>query len=119
MTAATIRTADLQLVLAAMKLRRHTAGRTCMLAALTPSPVLDCDCSNGRPVSDTWRQQSLRLGYSGPRIGPVHRGWISRVFERVACRGRREVVKTWGTGIRTLRAEPRYALWAGQAEGQA
>ena len=46
----------------------------------------------------------------------VQRGDIGRLFDRVKCeRGRAEVVKTWGVGIRALKAEPQYVLNGGEA----
>ena len=111
---ATIRAEDLRLVLAAAKLRRHTHGRTCALAALsTGGALLQVDCFSNPPTA-SWLQQARRFGASPVRITPLQRGHIARLFERVAQReGRTGVLATWGAGIRTLRAEPRHVLRGG------
>lgn len=114
---ATIRASDLPLVLAAAKLSRWTKGRTCQLAALSAGPVIEVDCRS----SSRWTRPGLidaakRFGISPARVTPMHRGHIALVYERVNReRGRAEVLRTWGTGIRALRAEPRYVLNGGEA----
>lgn len=116
MNAATIRAADLSLLLASAKLRKYTAGRTPLLAAMSAAPLLECDCHSGRTPTPSWRFQVQCSGLHAARVTPLQRGYISRLFDQVALhRGRREVVKTWGVGIRTLRAESRYVLFGGQA----
>lgn len=107
---ATIRADDLALVLAAAKLRLYTGGRTCSMAAMTPAPLLEIDCHTRAPTQ-SWREQVLRTGGAGVRIGPMRRGHISHVYERTRTQsGLPEVYRTWGTGIRALRAEPRHVL---------
>lgn len=113
---ATIRAQDLTLLLAAVRIRRHTAGRTCLLAALSEHPLLECDCHFGHRPSPDRIQRSRQLGLSHCTVAPLNRGFIGLVFERTARQGgRREVMRTWGTGIRSLRAEPRYTLQGGKA----
>ncbi len=117
MTAATtIRADDLRTLLAAVKLRKYSHGRTPLLAAMSPAPLLECDCHTGRTPAPSWRLQAQTMGASPARVTPISRGFITMLYERVAReQGRQGVVKTWRTGIRALRAEPRYALFGGQA----
>lgn len=111
----TIRAADLSLVLAALKLRRHTRGATCLLAAVTPGPMIEVDCHAGRPPSADLLQLAARTQGRGSRVGPLQRGHVARVFDRTLLHhGRAEVQHTWHTGIRALRTEPRYLLHPGQ-----
>lgn len=114
---ATIRASDLPLVLAAAKARRRNHGRTPQLAALSGCPVIEVDCRS----SSHWTRPGLiraahKHGTSPARVTPMQRGHIALVYERVAALGgRREVLRTWGSGIRALRAEPRYVLNGGEA----
>lgn len=111
-TPATIRAQDLILVLAAAKLRRITHGRSCQLCALTPAPVIEVDCGrNSRWTRPGLADEARRYGLSPARCTPMQRGHIALRYERTAREhGRREVLRTWGAGIRSLRAEPRYVL---------
>lgn len=117
MSTATIRASDLPLVLAAAKLRRWNKGRTPQLCALSEGPVIQLDCA----TSSRWTRPGLagdvrRYGASPVRVSPMQRGHIALAFERTNReRGRAEVLRTWGKGIRTLRAEPRYVLNGGEA----
>lgn len=107
---ATIRAQDLSLVLGSVKLRNYTNGRTCRLCALSETPVIQLTCRD----RDRSREQAARFGQSPARCMPIQRGDIGRLYQRVNLeRGRREVVKTWGVGIRTLQAEPQYVLDGG------
>jgi len=113
----TIRAADLPLVLAAAKMRHRNGGRTCQLCALTPAPVIQVDCA----TNSYWTRAGLaadarRFGLSPARVMPMLRGHIALVYERInRAHGRSEVLRTWGAGIRTLRAEPRHVLNGGEA----
>lgn len=106
---ATIRAKDLSLVLGSIKIRKYSNGETCLLCALSETPTIQLTCS------DRYRDraQAARFGVSPVRVSPLQRGDICRVFDRVASRGRREVLKTFGVGIRALRAEPQYVLMGG------
>jgi hypothetical protein len=117
MSTATIRAADLGLLLAAAKLRRHTHGRTCQLCALSAGPVIEVDCAaNSRWTRPDLAAQARRYGLSPARVTPLQRGHIALLYERTnRHHGRREVLRTWGAGIRALRAEPRYTLNGGSA----
>lgn len=116
-TQATISADYVRLLLASAKLRAYTGGRTCLLAAMSPAPKLECDCAHGRRVTDSWRDLSMRSGHSRVRITPISRGHISRLIDRVAReRGRAEVIKTWGAGVKALRAEPRFTLHGGKTQ---
>lgn len=114
---ATIRAADLGLLLAAAKLRRYTKGRTCQLCALSEGPVIEVDCAR----TSRWTRPDMlaaarRSGISPARVMPLTRGFIYRVFERTNREhGRREVLRTWGVGIRALNSEPRWTLNGGEA----
>lgn len=107
---ATIRAQDLSLVLGSVKLRNYTNGRTCRLCALSESPVIQLTCRDRRSS----REDAAKWGTTQCRVSPIQRGDIGRLYERVNREhGRREVVKTWGVGIRALQAEPLYILDGG------
>ena len=56
----------------------------------------------------------MRMGLSPARVGAITRGHIGHLFDRInRCHGRREVLATWRTGIRSLRAEPPHTLRGG------
>ena len=114
---ATIRAADLSVVLAAAKLRRYNAGRTCQLAALSASPLIEIDCArNSQWTRPGLRDEARRFGLKQCRNSPLQRGHIALVYERINRQhGRREVLRTWGAGIRSLRAEPQHVLNGGSA----
>jgi hypothetical protein len=115
-TTATIRARDLSLVLAAAKLRRYTNGRTCQLCALSEAPVITVDCHEREWLRPHARADAQRFGISPARVLPMQRGHIGRLAERVQrMHGRREVLKTWGDGIRALLAEPQHVLNGGAA----
>jgi hypothetical protein len=103
---------DLRTVLVAHQLRRRAAGRLAPLAVTTPAPMLEVDCSSaGQRHLQTMRETAQRIGHWKSRVGPLQRGHIARLFDRVQCVGRsREVQRTWHTGIGQLRREPRYTL---------
>jgi hypothetical protein len=110
-TTATIRASDLPLVLAAAKLRRYTHGRTCQLCALSSAPLITVDCHENAWLRKHAQDDARRMGISPARVLPMQRGHIARLAERVQrTHGRREVLKTWGAGIRALLAEPMYTL---------
>lgn len=109
---ATIRAKDLQLVLVSIRLRNYSQGRTCRLSALSETPTIQLTCRD----RDRSREQAARYGTSPARCMPIQRGDIGRLYERVQVQhGRREVIKTWGIGIRALMAEPLYVLDGGSA----
>lgn len=110
----TINLEHLQLALASAKLRRHTRGGTCLLAALTSAPVLRADCSSRS------RQRMLAdaklHGHSKPMVTLMERGHMAELIFRTRLEhGLAEVRKTWGAGLRALQAEPRYVLNGGAA----
>lgn len=110
----TIRAADLSLVLGACILRRHTTGRTCLLAAMSPAPLVDVDCHHGRPPTADMLRLAARTAGRGVRVTPIRRGWMCQLYDRTMRRhGAAEVRRTWGTGIRALRHEPRHVLHHG------
>jgi hypothetical protein len=106
----TIRANDLQLVCVAAKARRLLG--TCQLCALSEHPAIEISCrDHSRGYSAGYVERAKRYGLSPARVQPMKRGDIGRVYERVQREhGRREVVKTWGVGIRALQAEPLYVL---------
>lgn len=114
---ATIRADDLKLVLGAAKLRRWNHGSTGQFCALSAGPVIEVDCA----TASRWTRPGLaddvrRYGLSPARFTPMQRGHIALAYERTNReRGRAEVLRTWGTGIRALRAEPRYVFNGGEA----
>jgi hypothetical protein len=117
MSAATILADELKLVLVAHRLRRRTAGRTCALCVMSAAPLIEVDCVRNshwtRPglAAEAQRLANQRLGAQ-----PLSRGHISHLYDRVRReRGLPEVKRTWRTGLRSLRAEPRHVLWGGDA----
>lgn len=116
MSTATIRAADLPLVLFAAKLRRYNQGRTCQLCALSAEPLIAVSCADERTRRERMQAHALRMGTSPARVSPLQRGDISLVVERTQRQhGSREVQRTWGAGVRALRAEPRHVLNGGWA----
>lgn len=107
--------ADLALLAGAAKLRRYTRGRTCQLCVLSGSIPMQVDCHNRSP-SPSALEYARRLRAGAPLVAPMQRGHIGHLFELIKLRGGvHEVRRTWGTGIRALRAEPRYVLNGGRA----
>lgn len=106
-TTAQIRAEDLRTVLFAAKLRQRTNGRTTRLCVLDRYETLPVDCTS----TAGWREMAARFAPARSFITPMQRGHVSRLFDRVALlQGRDEVRRTWRTGIRALRAEPRHSL---------
>lgn len=112
----TIRADDLALVLWSWKVRRHTRGLTAALAAMSAAPMIQVDCHCGSAPSADLLHLARRTHGRGVRIGPLSRGGIAQLYERtLRSRGRAEVQRTWGIGIRALREEPRHILRAQRA----
>jgi len=114
----TIPLADVELALMTAKLRRHTGGRTALLAARTAAPLINVDCHRRapRPV-DLAQAASSR---TAPQVGPMERGHIADVIERVYLnQGLAEVRRAFSCGIRVLRAESPWVLFGGQKGGAA
>lgn len=112
MTTATIPADKLDLLLASAKLRRWNHGRTAQFCVLSAGPVLTTHCHDRHRAGI--REQAPRFGVSRAIFQPLQRGGIAELFERVRlAHGLEEVRRTWGTGIRALRAEPRYVLNGG------
>jgi hypothetical protein len=110
----TIRACDLPLVLASIKLRKYTGGRTCQLCALSDAPLISVDCRDSQRTRERAKAEALRFGRSRARVMPMQRGHIGRLIERVQrTHGRRETLHTWAAGIRALLREPRYVLNGG------
>lgn len=79
----------LKLALATRNLRR-----TCVY---TTHPYVGADCRNpGR-----WR------AHGGPLFSTWCPGYIELVIDKIKARGRAEVLRTFGVGIKQLRAEQR------------
>jgi hypothetical protein len=111
---ATIRAGDLPLVLASIKLRKYTGGRTCQLCALSEAPLISVDCHDSQRTRERAKAEALRYGRSRARVMPMQRGHIARLIERVQrTHGRRETLHTWAAGIRALLREPRCVLNGG------
>jgi len=111
---ATIRACDLPLVLASLKLRKYTSGRTCQLCALSEALLISADCHDSRRTRERAKAEALRFGCSKARVMPMQHGHIGRLIERVQrTHGRRETLRTWDAGMRALLREPRYVLNGG------
>lgn len=119
---ASIRADDLRLVLAAHKLRRRTHSCSPALCVLSPGPWLPVDCAtSSRHSRPGLIADAQRLGLARqPQPQLLMRGHIARLIERTRREhGLAEIRRTWSTGLRTLRAEPRHVLHGGQtAAGQ-
>jgi len=110
----TVKLSDLQLVLAVAKLRRYNKGRTCLMAVTTAAPILEVDCSSRNRLRS--REDAQRIGLARCNTGPMHRGHVTELIERTrTLHGLPEVRKTWGAGLRVLKAEPRHILNGGAA----
>lgn len=79
----------LKLSLATRRLRR-----TCVY---TTHPYTGADCRN----AGAWRS------HGGPLFSPWCPGFIDLVVDKVKACGRKEVLRTFGVGIKQLRAEQR------------
>lgn len=113
-TVATICASDLPLVLASLRLRKYTSGRTCQLCSLSKAPLISVDCHDSQRTRERAKAEALRYGRSRARVMPMQRGHIGRLIERVQrTHGRRETLRTWGAGMRALLREPRYVLNGG------
>lgn len=113
---ATIRATDLPLVLAAAKMRRFNGGRTCQLCTLSEGPIINVECRDSVGARQRAQAEAMRLGISPARVSPMRRGDIGRLVERVQrTHGRREVLRTWGIGMRALLQEPLHVLNGGSA----
>lgn len=111
-----IRADDLRLVLVSHKLRRHTNGRTALFCAMTPPLLLAVACGTQRHHSDEYIADAKRIGRAPAYCGPMQRGTLYKLYERIRyTQGLAEVRRTWRTGLRALRAEPRYVINGGEA----
>ena len=114
----TIPLTDVKLALMAAKLRRYSNGRTALLAACTPRPWIEIDCHRHTPRPS----EKARAASSGlvSDVGPLDRGHIAALIERVrVSHGLPEVRRTFGCGIRALRAESPWTLFGGKKGGAA
>jgi len=87
---------------------RHISAEHVLLA-LVARKVTDARwaaMSNGASTAPCARRSapSYRLPH-GPLMVPMDRGNIFRAIDRVRCHGRDELKRTFGLGIRALRAE--------------
>lgn len=64
-------------------------------AAYSGHPYTGADCRS----HTKWR------AHGGPLFSPWCAGFLDRVVDNVSSRGRAEVLRTFGVGIRALRAE--------------
>lgn len=110
----TIKASDLRMAAWAANMRRRNKGATCAMAATTTTSLISCDCSS--PTRLRMREDAVRMGRTRVSVGPLDRGHIAGLYERVRClHGLAEVRKTWGVGIKALLAEPRFVLNGGAA----
>ena len=110
-TPATIRWADLQLVLVSAK--ALSQGRAMpVLCAMSEAPFHAVDCHKGRP--QPWLVNCAKGDKTNPylcRASVMRRGHIAALIEATQRRkGAAEVRRTWGAGVRELRKEDRYVL---------
>lgn len=102
---------SVKLALEMCKVRKINSGRTAMLAAYTPAPVVQTDCSSRKRLRA--RALDVDLGMRN-QAGLLERGHLHELIERTRLHhGLAEVRKTWGTGLRALLAEPRHTLNGG------
>lgn len=111
----TIPAKDLDMVLAARRAARHN-GNLAKFCIMSRRPIIEigCRCSSHSKLAK--REAAARFGLTPGGIQPMERGQIGELYERVkAEHGRATVVRTWGTGIRALRGEPRFTFKGPQA----
>lgn len=117
MHTATIRAADLEMVMAASKLRRFTKGRTAAFCAMSESPriLVSCGAYTRESTRTHMAREAQILGQQpGSRVGPIERGHIvKRMQWTQLMHGAKEVRRTWGTGIRALLKDNPYTLNGG------
>lgn len=117
MHTATIRAADLELVMAYSKVRRVTQGRTAAFCAMSESPriLVSCGVYTRESTRAHMAREAQAMGQQpGSRVGPIERGYIvKRMQWTQLMHGAKEVRRTWGTGIRALLKDNRYILNGG------
>lgn len=113
---AAVALSDVKLALLTARMRRNSGGQVCQIAAVTAGTTIAVDCST--PGRLRMRADAMRMGKSRVTASPLDRGHIAYLIERVRWQhGLGEVRKTWGVGIKALRAEPRYVLNGGSFQG--
>lgn len=118
-TQQTIPLAGVKLALMAAKLRRYSKGRTALLAACTPRPWIEIDCHRHTPRPSE-KARAVTSGMVSDVVGPLDRGHIAALIERVRLyHGIPEVRRTFGCGIKALRAENPWTLFGGKKGGAA
>ncbi len=104
-----------KLALDTAKLRRYNQGRTALLAAYTPSPVVNVDCHRGTTPSAATLAHAKRAGMRVEQAALMERGHIHKVIQRTRnLHGLDEVRKTFGAGMRELEREQRFFLHGGR-----
>ena len=115
-TPQTIKLSDLSMVIQFAKLRASNGGRTCLLAATTPAPMLASECRPRREPRPVTAAEQARMAMQTVFVGPMQRGRLYNVIERTKRdHGPAEVRITWGSPARTLLTEPRHVLNGGAA----
>ena len=111
---AAVSLSDLKFALFTARMRRTSNSRVAQLAAVTAGTMIEVDCSTAGRLR--LRDDAIRFGKSHVTATPLDRGHIALLIERTRWQhGLAEVRKTWGVGIKALRAEPRYVLKGGAA----
>lgn len=117
MHTATIRAADLELVMAYSKVRRVTQGRTAAFCAMSETPRIFVCCgaaASSSHLAHMAREAQAMGQQPGSRAQPIERGYIAKLMEWTQLmHGAKEVRRTWGTGIRALLKDNRYILNGG------
>lgn len=107
-----------ELALMTAKLRRYNQGRTALLAAYTPSSVVNVDCHRGTTPSAATLAHAKRAGMRVEQAALMERGRIAQAIQRTRnLHGLAEVRKMFGAGLKELANEHRFFLHAGKGEG--
>lgn len=118
MTLHTIPLSAVRMALMTARMRRYNQGKTALMAAYTPRPVVNLDCHRGTaPFAGT----VARAAQEGARIEQaalMERGHISQVIQRTRnLHGLAGVRKTFKAGMKELASEHRFFLHASKRDG--
>lgn len=120
MNPATIPLRAVKLALMTAKLRHYNQGKTALVAAYTPRPVVNVDCNRGTTPSAATLAHAKLGGKRLEQAELMERGHIAQVIKRTRhLHGLPEVRKTFGAGLKELASEPRFFLHAGSKGGAA
>lgn len=116
MIIANIQLKGVKLALDSAKIRCLTNGRTALFCALSTAPLIRVDCNTNTRTFAAMRDLSIKSRRLNDICGPMQRGHIRALIQRTRDRhGIKEIRKTFGVGIRTLKDECSYIINGGAA----